>query len=158
MMNEVIALAADHAGFGLKTQLKGWLESRGHTVLDLGVEDETSVDYPDFGYALALALEAGRAGRGIVVCGTGIGIAMAANRFPAVRAAVCHDVTTARLARQHNDANVLALGARITGRQTAEDCLQTFLATAYEGGRHDRRVAKLEAPPAGPVRGSHETG
>ena len=140
---QTIAIAADHAGFSLKMAIKDELESLGHNVLDLGTAGPESVDYPDFGEAVALAIGNGEAGSGVIICGTGIGIAVAANRYRHVRAAVCHDVTTARLARQHNDANVLALGARIIGEQVAKDCLLEFLATAYEGGRHDRRVAKL---------------
>ena len=138
-----VALGVDHRGFTIKDELVAILEDAGHQVVDLGTHSETSVDYPDFGEAVALAIGNGEAGSGVIICGTGIGIAVAANRYRHVRAAVCHDVTTARLARQHNDANVLALGARIIGEQVAKDCLLEFLATAYEGGRHDRRVAKL---------------
>ena len=140
---KTIAIAADHAGFHLKAVIKDELESAGFTVLDLGTDGPESVDYPDFGNAIAIALKDGSAPRGVLVCGTGIGISIAANRHPHIRAAVCHDVTTARAARQHNDANVLALGARIVGEQVAKDCVYEFLATEYEGGRHDRRVAKL---------------
>jgi ribose 5-phosphate isomerase B len=140
---KTIAIAADHAGFRLKAVIKDELESLGYVVLDLGTDGPDSVDYPDYGDAIALALKDRAAPRGIIVCGTGIGIAIAANRHPHVRAAVCHDVTTARAARQHNDANVLALGARIVGEQVAKDCLHEFLTVSYEGGRHDRRVAKL---------------
>ena len=141
---QTIAIAADHAGFRLKTAIKEELESLGRNVLDLGTAGPESVDYPDFGKALAIAIGNGEAGSGVLVCGTGIGIAVAANRYRHIRAAVCHDVTTARLARQHNDANVLALGARIIGEQVAKDCLLEFLATEYEGGRHDPRVSKLD--------------
>jgi len=146
----VIALAADHAGFALKQDLKATLEALGHAVLDLGTHGPESVDYPDFGAALAAAIADGRAARGVLVCGSGIGISIAANRHPAVRAALCHDVTTARLSRQHNDANVLALGSRVTGVAVAQECLQAFLETEFEGGRHSPRVAKLGAgAPAG---------
>src|SRR5262249_11689811 len=127
----------------LKETLKGDLVARGLTVLDLGTESTASVDYPDYADRLAAALARGDAQRGIVVCGTGIGISIAANRHNHVRAALCHDATAARLARQHNDANVLALGARVTGEEVARDCLRVFLDTAFEGGRHERRVAKL---------------
>ena len=140
---KTIAIAADHAGFHLKAVIKDELEALGYVVLDLGTDGPDSVDYPDYGNAVAVALRDQDATRGIIVCGTGIGIAIAANRHPHVRAAVCHDVTTARAARQHNDANVLALGARIVGEQVAKDCLHEFLTVSYEGGRHDRRVAKL---------------
>jgi len=143
MTEKPIAIAADHAGFALKQTLIEVLAGRGLTVLDLGTDGPASVDYPDFGEALARAIETGRAERGVLVCGTGIGISIAANRNPAVRAALCHDGTSARLARLHNDANVLALGARLIGEEVAKDCLATFLDTEFEGGRHARRVAKL---------------
>ncbi len=143
LVDEIIAIASDHAGFELKADLKEHLIAAGRQVLDLGTDSPTSVDYPDLAYAMGEALEMGRAGRGVLICGTGIGISMAANRLPHVRAALCYDATTARLARQHNDANVLALGARTTAPEMARQCLQIFLATEYEGGRHDQRVAKL---------------
>lgn len=138
-----IAIASDHAGFELKTALIEELKSAGAAVLDLGTNAPDSVDYPDFADALAKALHDGRAAFGVLVCGTGIGISMAANRHKGIRAAHCRDTTDARLARQHNDANVLALGARTTGPEVAKDCLRIFLATAFEGGRHQRRVDKL---------------
>ena len=143
MSKNIIALAADHAGFELKDLLKQDLEEMGYEVLDLGTNARESVDYPDYGKALADALAAGKAARGVLVCGTGIGISIAANRNPAVRAAVCHDETSARLAREHNDANVLALGARLIGPEVARDCLKAFLQTEFAGGRHSGRVAKL---------------
>lgn len=143
MPGETIAIASDHAGVELKDLLAAEIVSMGHAVLDLGTGGTASVDYPDFANALAAALADGRAKRGVLICGTGIGIAMAANRHRHVRAAVCHDAVSARLARAHNDANVLALGARLIGVEVAKDCLRTFLATAFEGGRHGRRVAKL---------------
>lgn len=144
-MNEKpIAIAADHAGFELKTALVKDLEAAGHTVLDLGTYGPESVDYPDFGVALAQVIELGQVDRGVLVCGSGIGISIAANRNPSVRAALCHDETTARLAREHNDANVLALGARTTGIEVAKASLQVFLTTDFAGGeRHERRVGKL---------------
>lgn len=143
MSKNTIVLAADHAGYELKNLLKQDLEEMGYEVLDLGTNASDSVDYPDFGKALAEAVADGKAGRGVLVCGTGIGISIAANRNPAVRAAVCHDETSARLAREHNDANVLALGARLIGPEVARDCLRTFLQTDFGGGRHSGRVAKL---------------
>lgn len=143
MSKNTIVLAADHAGYELKNLLKQDLEEMGYEVLDLGTNASDSVDYPDFGKALAEAVADGKAGRGVLVCGTGIGISIAANRNPAVRAAVCHDETSARLAREHNDANVLALGARLIGPEVARDCLRTFLQTEFGGGRHSGRVAKL---------------
>jgi ribose 5-phosphate isomerase B len=143
MTASAVALAADHAGFELKDVLKGAIEQRGLEVLDLGTHDAGSVDSPDLADALAAALEQGRAGRGVLVCGTGIGISIAANRHRHVRAALCHDVTTATLARQHNDANVLVLGARVVGLHVAADSLAAFLDTPFAAGRHQRRVAKL---------------
>jgi len=142
-MVETIAIAADHAGYDLKVLLVPELKSLGFEVLDLGTDSRDSVDYPDFADALARAIEAGKAKRGVLVCGTGIGIAIAANRHRSVRAGVCHDATTARLTRQHNDANVLALGSRIVGSEVAKDCLRAFFSTEFEGGRHQRRVAKM---------------
>lgn len=146
---KIIAVAADHAGRKLKDILRDELKRMGYDVLDLGTDGTDAVDYPDYGNAVAEALIGKRADCGVAVCGTGIGIAMAANRHPHVRAVVSHDVTTARLGRLHNDANVLALGARVVGEEVAKDCLRTFLTTAYEGGRHDRRVAKLSRPVKG---------
>jgi ribose 5-phosphate isomerase B len=143
MSEETIAIASDHAGFELKGGVKTELEAMGHKVLDLGTHGLESVDYPAFADALAEALRDGRAARGILVCGTGIGISIAANRHRHVRAALCHDSASARLARAHNDANVLALGARLIGIETARDCVHAFFTTAFEGGRHARRVARL---------------
>jgi ribose 5-phosphate isomerase B len=146
MTQETVAVAADHAGFPLKETLKADLAARGFEVLDLGTDGPASVDYPDFADRLAEALRRGPAKRGVVVCGTGIGISIAANRHRHLRAALCHDSTGARLARQHNDANVLALGARLIGEEVARECLKVFLETPFEGGRHARRVAKLSPP------------
>jgi len=142
-MSDTVAIAADHGGFDLKAALVPVLQAAGVAVLDLGTASREAVDYPDFADALAAALMAGRAPRGVLVCGTGIGISIAANRHPGIRAALCHDGLTARLARQHNDANVLVLGGRLIGIETAKDCLAMFLNTPFEGGRHARRVAKL---------------
>lgn len=143
MSETPIAIASDHAGFELKQALVQELQALGRRVIDLGTDGPESVDYPDFAYAVAEAIASGEAERGVLVCGTGIGISMAANRNPRVRAALCWDTTSARLARAHNDANVLALGARLIGSEVAKDCLKVFLETAFEGGRHQRRVAKL---------------
>ena len=143
MATETVAVAADHAGFGLKEILKQELVEGGYEVLDLGTGSEESVDYPDFGNALAEAVATGRAGCGVAVCGSGVGISIAVNRHPGVRGALCHDSLGARLARQHNDANVLVMGGRVIGVEVARDCLQTFLNTEFEGGRHARRVDKL---------------
>jgi ribose 5-phosphate isomerase B len=138
-----IAVASDHAGVGLRLEIRAHLERAGHVVLDLGTDGAESVDYPDFADAMAAAIRDGRAERGVLICGSGIGISMAANRHRSIRAALCHDATTSRLARLHNDANVLALGARVIGADVAKDCVDAFFATAFEGGRHMRRVAKL---------------
>ena len=139
-----IALGADHGGFGLKEQIKKHLEDKGHEVLDLGTNSTDSVDYPEFGRAVGEAVVEGKADRGIVVCGTGIGISIAANKVKGVRAALCNNTTMARLTREHNDANVLALGARMVGDVLALEMVDTFLATEFEGGRHATRVAKIE--------------
>mgnify|MGYP000680582897 CR=1 FL=1 len=143
MKKETIAIASDHAGRELKNILKEELAALGYGVMDLGTNDHESVDYPDFANALAAALKENKASRGVLVCGTGIGISIAANRHPEIRAAPCHDALSARLARQHVDANVLAFGGRLIGVETAKDCLRVFLTTAFEGGRHARRVQKL---------------
>ena len=141
-----IALASDHAGFQLKADLAGWLREWGHEVSDLGAVSDASVDYPDYGYKLGAAIAAGDAEYGIAVCGSGIGIAIAVNRNPACRCAHVSDGLSARLARSHNDANVLALGARLIGPETARDCVSQFLATPFLGDRHTARVAKLGLP------------
>lgn len=146
MTNRPIALAADHAGFALKTALIRHLEDRGQTVIDLGTDSEASVDYPDYGRALAQCLADGRAQWGVAVCGSGIGISISANRHPAVRAALVTDADAAEMARRHNDANVIAFGARRIDAATATTCLDVFLATPFEGGRHARRVEKLADP------------
>ncbi len=142
-----LAIACDHAGLDLKEALKkhlsGWTE-----IIDLGTNTIDSVDYPDFGAAMGRAIAEGKAEKGIVICGSGIGISIAANRFPEVRAALCMNSTMARLARMHNDANVLALGARLIGLEIAIDCVEVFLETAFEGGRHEGRVKKLSVIPA----------
>ena len=143
MTELVVALAADHAGFELKGHLAEVLVQGGRQILDLGTQGTESVDYPEFAGHMARCLKNGDAAVGVLICGTGIGISMAANRYPWVRAAPCGDVSAARLARRHNDANVLALGARLVGRQTAEDVLEAFLETGFEGGRHSRRIASM---------------
>lgn len=141
-----IALAADHAGFALKAMLADELRAAGHAVLDLGTGSEASVDYPDYGRAIGEAVAAGRAALGVAVCGSGIGISIAANRVPGARAALCTSGLMARLAREHNDANILALGSRIIGIEVARDCLAQFLAARFADGRHAARVAKLDLP------------
>ena len=138
-----ILIASDHGGIDLKELLKSDLERKGLVVVDLGTHGPESVDYPDFADLMAQALKAGQAERGVLICGTGIGISIAANRHGHVRAALVHDAFGARMARQHNDANVLVLGGRTLGPEVARDCLDIFLSTPFEGGRHARRVAKL---------------
>lgn len=146
MAGQTVAIACDHAGLNLKSQLKADLEEAGYDVLDLGTDGPHSVDYPDFGYALANAIAEGKAERGVLVCGSGIGISIAANRNPAVRAAPVTNSLTAKLARQHNDANVVCFGERLVGSEIARDAMKVFLETEFEGGRHARRVDKLAAP------------
>ena len=138
-----IYMASDHAGFNLRQTLADLLTEAGHIVHDLGPETDARVDYPDFGEKLAKAMKPFTDSRGVLVCGSGIGISIAANRFPWIRAALCHDVTTAVLSRQHNDANVIAFGERLIGETTASDALMAFLETKFEGGRHQGRVQKL---------------
>ena len=140
-----LTIASDHAGLPLKLALKAALEAEGHAVADLGTHSPDSVDYPDFAALVAEAVASGAAPFGILVCGSGIGMAIAANRHPGIRAAVLHDSTEARLTRAHNDANIACFGARTIGVETALDALRTFLATPFEGGRHARRVGKIEA-------------
>ncbi len=148
-----LAVGSDHAGFDLKEILKAELVALGHDVEDIGTDQAgVSVDYPDFGEAVASAVAQGRADLGVCVCATGNGIAMAANKVPGSRAAVVHDVSTAWLARRHNHANVVCLGARITGAVVAVDALLAFLEAPEEHGRHDRRVAKLARLDGEPVR------
>jgi len=146
MPTETIAIACDHGGFDLKTLLISDLESAGYEVLDLGTNSDDSVDYPEFGFALANAINEDKASRGVLICGSGIGISIAANRYPNIRAALIHDALGARLCRQHNNANVLCFGGRLIGPDVARDCLDIFLKTEFEGGRHARRVEKLSNP------------
>ena len=140
-----VYLSSDHAGIELRMAVAAHLEAAGYAVEDLGPEDGMSVDYPDYGAKLAMAMNKDDQARGIAVCGSGIGISMAVNRFPWMRAALVSDATAARLCREHNDANVLALGQRLTGQAVAIDCVDVFMATAFEGGRHMARVDKLSS-------------
>jgi len=142
-MTETIAIASDHAGLELKAALKVHAEGLGYAVEDLGTDGSASVDYPDYADKLADWLLVESAAQGVLVCGSGIGISIAANRHRHVRAALCSSVEAAKLSRQHNNANVLCLGARLTDEDTAKACLKTFLETAFEGGRHIGRVEKL---------------
>lgn len=139
-----IALAADHAGFELKQHLAEYLRGQGHDVDDLGTHDRQSTDYPDYAARVARSVAAGEADRGVLVCGTGTGMAMAANRHRGVRAVATGDLAVAALARRHNDANVLAFGARLIAAPLAELVLETFLTTAFDGGRHATRVGKMD--------------
>ena len=139
----VLALGADHGGFQLKNALAEWLRGRGHAVIDFGVNTADSVDYPDIAHPTCQAVIDGRSRFGVLVCGTGLGMSYAANRHPEIRCAMVSETTSARLARLHNNANMLALGGRMIGAEMAIDILATFLATDYEGGRHDRRIAKI---------------
>ena len=143
-----IAIASDHAAFDLKAELSEYLIELGHEVADLGPESADRVDYPDYGYLLAAVVADGTVERGVALCGSGIGISIAVNRNPACRAALVSEPLSAALAREHNDANVIAMGARLTGSDMAKACLDAFLSTDFGGGRHAGRVAKLSNPPA----------
>ena len=142
-----IAIASDHAAIELKSALREWLVETGHEVADLGPDSADSVDYPDFGYALASVIADGTADRGIALCGSGIGISIAVNRHPDVRCALVSEPLSASLAREHNDANCIAMGARLTGIDMAKACVTAFLTTEFGGGRHERRRDKLSNPP-----------
>ena len=142
----LVAIGGDHAGLPLKQALQGALAAQGHGLLDFGTNETASVDYPDFAHQVCAAVQDGRARFGVLVCGSGIGMAIAANRHGGIRAAVLHDATEARLTRAHNDANVAAFGARLVGPEVALDALHAFLSTPYEGGRHDKRLSKLLPP------------
>lgn len=141
-----VAVASDHAAVSLKATLVAWLREGGHDVLDLGPDTDARVDYPDYGYKLAEAIAGGEAERGIALCGSGIGISIAVNRNPALRCALVSDPLAAALSREHNDANAIALGARLIGEDMAKACVTAFLDTAFAGGRHAPRVDKLGAP------------
>ena len=144
-MTRKILIAADHGGFDLKEDIKAFTFHQNIEWIDLGTHSNESVDYPEYGNKMAQAIGERQAGTGIIICGTGIGISIAANRHSHIRAALCTSTDMAKLAREHNDANVLALGARITPKDTALNIVQTFLDTAFEGGRHARRVNQLGA-------------
>ena len=141
-----IAIASDHAAIDLKTELREWLIEQGHEVADLGPDTADSVDYPDYGYKLANLLADGTAERGVALCGSGIGISMSVNRNPSVRCALVSEPLSAALSREHNDANCIAMGARLTGSDMAKACLTAFFETEFVGGRHQRRVDKLSNP------------
>lgn len=141
-----IAIASDHAAIDLKAELRDWMIEQGHEVADLGPDSTDSVDYPDYGYKLASVIADGTAERGVALCGSGIGISIAVNRNPACRSALVSEPLSAELARSHNDANVIAMGARLTGPEMAKACLDAFLDTPFLGDRHQRRVDKLSQP------------
>jgi len=150
-----LAVGSDHAGYEAKEHVKRWLAERGHTIEDVGTHGTASVDYPDFAGQVARRVAANQADLGVLVCGSGIGMAIAANKVKGVRAAVCTEPYSARLARQHNDANVICMGARVMGLGLMEDVLQAFLTFSFDGGRHAARVDKigrLEAASAGDAR------
>lgn len=146
MSQRRIAIASDHAALAMKSELAEWLRNEAYQLLDLGPQGAESVDYPDYGYALARAIEAGEAEFGVALCGSGIGISIAVNRVPAARCALVAEPLSARLAREHNDANVIALGARLIGVEMAKACITAFLETEFLGDRHQRRVEKLSNP------------
>lgn len=141
-----IAIASDHAAVEMKASLVQDMRDWGHEVIDLGPQSAERVDYPDYGYKLAEAIASGSVERGVALCGSGIGISIAVNRNPAVRCALVTDPYSAALSREHNDANCIAMGARLVGIDMARTCLQTFLVAEYAGGRHQQRVAKLSQP------------
>jgi ribose 5-phosphate isomerase B len=143
-MNYTIAIASDHAGFELKHKLVAQLQQSGITVVDLGPDNSDRVDYPDYAAKLAAQVASGEAPKGILICGSGVGMSMAANRHKGIRCVLANDVTTARLSRLHNNSNVLALGARLTGVDLAWDIFHTWYHTPYEGGRHDVRISKID--------------
>jgi ribose 5-phosphate isomerase B len=137
-------IATDHAGYAVKAYIKTLITDRGHEIIDLGPESADRVDYPDFGRKCAEAVAADEGSFGIVVCGTGIGISMAANKVTGIRAALCHDAYTAAMARAHNNAQILAFGERVAGKGIIESMIDAFISTEFEGGRHAERVAKIE--------------
>jgi ribose 5-phosphate isomerase B len=143
-MPEPILIASDHAGYALKQRLEGWLRERGYTVRDLGTDSEASTDYADYAHPLAQQVSDGMAQRGVLLCGTGLGMSYVANRYPHVRAAVAWTPEIAELARRHNDANVLALPARFLSEEQARQILEKWLDTPFDGGRHERRIEKIE--------------
>ncbi len=147
-----VVIGSDHAAVALKADVAALLRAAGHKVEEFGARSEEPVDYPDVAGEVARKVAAGGAEFGILCCGTGIGMSIAANKIPGIRASLCHDVTTARLARLHNDANVLCMGGRTTGTETARDIVRTWLSTQYEGGRHTARVEKITALEEAPAR------
>ena len=144
MDDKRIIIGSDHAAFKMKELIKSFLEDQGMTIEDVGPDSESSVDYPDFGKQVAAAVSKGEYARGILMCGTGLGMSMVANRFPHVRAALCGDLFAARMSREHNDANILVMGARVIGDVLALEVVKTWLDTPFEGGRHSQRLEKFD--------------
>ncbi len=142
---ESIAIGSDHGGYSLKEEVRGYLADQGYTVIDMGTDSETSVDYPDFAAKVAKAVQSGEADLGILICGTGIGMAITANKFKGIRAAVAHDAYTAAMSRRHNNANIITFGGRVIGAGVAFSIVDAWLGNAFEGGRHARRLGKIEA-------------
>jgi ribose 5-phosphate isomerase B len=140
-----IGLACDHAGFELKEELKAFLKSLGVKAIDMGTFNEDSVDYPDFGILVAEKVSRGELGKGILICGTGIGMSIVANKFSGIRAAVANDLYSSRCSREHNDANILIVGGRIVGKGLAKEIVKVWLETPFAGGKHKRRIEKIEA-------------
>ena len=140
-----IGLACDHGGYELKEELKAFLKSLGIEPIDMGSFNEESVDYPDFGILVAEKVSRGELERGVLICGTGIGMSIVANKFPGVRAALANDLYSARCSREHNDANILVIGGRLIGRDLAREIVKVWLATPFAGGRHQRRIDKINA-------------
>lgn len=140
-----IGLACDHGGFELKEELKAFLKSTGVEPVDMGSFNEESVDYPDLGVLVAEKVSRGELERGILICGTGIGMSIVANKFPGVRAALANDLYSARCSREHNDANILVIGGRMIGREVAKEIVKVWLSTPFAGGRHQRRIDKIKA-------------
>jgi len=151
-----IVLGSDHAGFELKEDLRAYLVEQKVGVIDLGVSNEEPVDYPDIGASVAEKVSRGEVGRGILICGSGIGMSIVANRFPGVRAVLCHGLYTARISREHNDANLLILGGRLIGKGLAREILKVWLETGFQGGRHQRRLEKIRALEEKILRGNVE--
>lgn len=139
-----VAIGSDHAGYSMKESLKGFLRELNVEVVDFGPPDDCSVDYPDFAEKVSMAVSSGEVQRGILICGTGIGMSIVANKFPGVRATLCYDLYTAKMAREHNDSNILVLGGRITGEEMARQIVKVWMETPFEGGRHERRLLKIK--------------
>lgn len=138
-----VAIGCDHAAFELKNDVRSFLESEGHSCVDFGTDGPASVDYPDFGRLVSQSVSSGEVERGILICGTGIGMSIVANKFPSIRAALCYDLFTAKMSRQHNDANILVLGARVTGKELAIEIVKAWFAAGFDGGRHQNRLNKI---------------